>query len=119
MKKNIQHEDFTEFKGIGHKEIILFSITSMSTDYTANMNFLISRMYKVTKANDIDVSIHMDSASKIESRGKNADIILLTPELFAMLDEIQKKLPDKVVKVIDRKDYGFLNGEHVLKMALS
>lgn len=36
-----------------------------------------------------------------------------------MLDEIQKKLPDKVVKVIDRKDYGFLNGEHVLKMALS
>lgn len=49
MKKNIQHEDFTEFKGIGHKEIILFSITSMSTDYTANMNFLISRMYKVAK----------------------------------------------------------------------
>ena len=119
MKKNIQHEDFTEFKCIGHKEIILFSITSMSTDYTANMNFLISRMYKVAKANDIDVSIHMDSASKIESRGKDADIILLTPELFAMLDEIQNKLPDKVVKVIDRKDYGFLNGEHVLKMALS
>ena len=46
MKKNNQHEDFTEFKGIGHKEIILFSITSMSTDYTANMNFLISRSRK-------------------------------------------------------------------------
>ena len=119
MKKDEKHEDFTEFKGMEHKEIILFSITSMTTDYTANMNFLISKMNRVAKNNEIDVTFHMDSASKMESRGKEADIILLTPELFAMKEELQKKLPDKVIKVIDQKDYGFLNGEHVLKMALS
>lgn len=117
--KMMTHADFSTFKTMPHKEIMMFSITPMSSDYTANMNFLISRMYKVAKSYGIDVKIHMDSASKIERRGKEADIILLTPELFAMKDEIQAKLPDKIVKVIDRKDYGFLNGEHVLWMALS
>ena len=101
------HEDFSTFKTMPHKEIMMFSITPMSSDYTANMNFLISRMYKVAKSYGIDVKIHMDSASKIERRGKEADIILLTPELFAMKDEIQAKLPDKVVKVIDRKIMDF------------
>ena len=91
----------------------------MSSDYTANMNFIISRMNKIVKRDDLDITFHMDSASKIESRGKDADIILLTPELFAMKEDIQSKLPDKVIKVIDMKDYGFLNGEHILKMALS
>lgn len=115
----MHHEDFSTFKTMSHKEIMMFSITSMSSDYTANMNFLISKMYKVAKNHGIDVTIHMDSASKIERCGKEADIILLTPELFAMKDEIQEKFFDKVVKVIDRKDYGFLNGEHALWMALS
>lgn len=49
MKKDEKHEDFTEFKGMEHKEIILFSITSMTTEYTANMNFLISKMKQSRK----------------------------------------------------------------------
>lgn len=32
-----------------------------------------------------------------------------------MEEEIQAKFPDKVVRVIDQKDYGFLHAENVVK----
>lgn len=103
----------------GHKDIMIFNITEMNTDMDANTNRLIQKMNQCAKDHQLDVTIHMDSASKTDTRGKDADIILLGPELFAMCDEVKQKYPDKVVKVIDQKDFGFWDGEKVLKAALS
>lgn len=103
----------------GHKNIMIFNITGMNTEFTSETHHLINKMNQVAKENNIDITIGMDSASKIESKGKEADIILLSPELFAMETEIKAKLPDKMIKVIDQKDYGFMNAAGILKFALS
>lgn len=114
-------EEMVSFDGMesSHKNIMIFNITGMNTEFTPQTHHLINKMNQVAKENNMDVTIGMDSASKIESKGKEADIILLSPELFAMEAEIKAKLPDKVIKVIDQKDYGFMNAAGILKLALS
>lgn len=105
-------------KETGHKNIMVLNATAMQSDYDGYTNALVSKMYEYVKKQDIDVTIRMDSASKVDKVESDIDIILLAPELFGMADEIKEKYPNKVVKVIDQKDYGFLNGENILKDAL-
>ena len=102
-----------------HRHILIFNVTGPNTDMNAQTNFLISKMNAYAKSEHIDVTIRMESASQIGKKGEEADIILLTPELYAMLDDVSGKYPNKAVKVIDQVDYGFLHGEEVLKAALA
>lgn len=101
------------------KSIIIFNVTGMETEFLPQTNLLINKMNAYAKKEGIEVTIRMDSASKIDTKGKEYDVILLGPELYAMEEEIKAKFPQKVVHVIDQKDYGFLDGEAVLKFALS
>lgn len=119
METNEKEEMMEEVnKTSEHKHILIFNVTGPSTDMNAQTNFLINKMNKYAKDNQIDVTIRMESASQIGKKGEEADIILLTPELFAMLDEVSSKYPNKIVKVINQEDYGYLHGEEVLKAAL-
>lgn len=56
------------------KTIILFHITGMNSEFTPQTNRLISKMQVYAKQQNIDVVIRMDSASKIDSKGKDFDI---------------------------------------------
>lgn len=106
-------------KGCDHKNIIIFHVTGMNSDTDGFTASLAVKMDKLAKESNIDVTIRIDSASKIDSIGKDADIILLTPELFAMEEEVKAKYPNKAVKVIAQEDYGFSNAENILKAALA
>lgn len=102
-----------------HKDIVIFHVTAPSSEYDAWTNTLAIRMEKIAKQHHMDVKVRMDSASKWKTRGEEADIILLTPELFHMAQEVKQALPTKVVKVISNEDYGFIDAASVLKLALS
>lgn len=101
------------------KSIIIFNVTGMNTEFLPQTNLLINKMNAYAKKEGIEVRIQMDSASKIDTKAKEFDVILLGPELYAIKEEIKEKFPQKVIHVIDQKDYGFLDGEAVLKLALS
>lgn len=101
------------------KSIIIFNVTGMGTDFLPQTNLLIQKMNAYAKKEGIEVTIRMDSASKIDTKGNEFDVILLGPELYTMEEEVKAKFPQKVVHVINQKDFGFLCGEAVLKQALS
>lgn len=101
-----------------HKDIVIFHVTAPQSEYDAYTNKLAIDMEKLAKKGNLDVSVRMDSASNIDKRGNDVDVILLTPELFAMEEEVKEKFPDKVVKVISKEAYGFLLAEYILKLAL-
>lgn len=102
-----------------HPIIMVFNVTAMAMDYDGYTNLLVSKMYAFAKEHGIDVTIRMESASKINTKGKEADILLLAPCLASMEEETKALYPDKIVKVMDEKDYGFLNGGNILSAALS
>ncbi|OAT33534.1 PTS system chitobiose-specific IIB component [Buttiauxella brennerae ATCC 51605] len=52
-------------------------------------------------------------------KGKDADLVLLGPQIAYMLPEIQKVLPGKPVEVIDSAMYGKIDGLGVLKAAVA
>lgn len=119
MEVHVEPNEMEVNKGCDHKTIVIFHITGMQTDYDAYTNSLAIKMEKFAKENNLDISVRQDSASKIDSRGKEADIILLTPELFEMEEVVKAKFPDKIVNVIGQKDYGFLNAENIMRAILS
>lgn len=101
------------------KKIIIFTITSPYIALSGYGVILAKKLHDYIRKNDINVSIEIERASLVNTRGKDADIILLTPDLFANEKKAKEMYPDKVVKLIDRKDYGLLNAENIIKMALA
>lgn len=59
-------------------------------------------------------SVH--SISFVKKVGKDADIILLGPQVAFEFKKVQTMFPDIPVKVIDMKDYGMMDGKAVMKM---
>ncbi len=100
------------------KQIIIFGVTSMSTDSTLYSNLLVTKMNNFAKKQHLLVHVDMHSISKLDQYAKAADVILLSPELSSMRETIIKEYPTKVIEVIDMKDYGLLNAENILKKFL-
>lgn len=100
------------------KKIIIFTITSPYIALSGYGVILAKKLHNYIKEHDINVSIEIERASLVNTRGKDADIILLTPDLFANEKKVKAMFPDKIVKVINRKDYGLLNAENIIKMSL-
>lgn len=100
------------------KKIIIFTITSPYIALSGYGVILAKKLHNYIEEHDINVSIEIERASLVNTRGKDADIILLTPDLFANEKKVKAMFPDKTVKVINRKDYGLLNAENIIKMSL-
>lgn len=49
---------------------------------------------------------------------KDADVVLLGPQVGYQLEDVKKTLPGKVVMTIDMMDYGRMNGRKILKQAI-
>lgn len=94
-------------------KIYLFCAAGMST------SLLVSKMQKAAAEKGIDVYIEAFPESKAASLGKEADIVLLGPQVKFREKSVAQALPDKIVKVIDMRDYGLVNGEKVLMDALA
>lgn len=93
--------------------IMLACAQGMST------SFLVERMQKAADAQKLEGRIWAVGNGQIQDGSRDADIILLGPQIRFRKAEIEKQINHRCpVEVIDMLDYGSMNGEAVLKMAL-
>lgn len=96
------------------KTIMLACAGGMST------SLLVTKMEKAAVERNVDVSIFATAGSIIpdECKKYHPDVILLGPQIQYMYHLVIKEV-DVPVSVIDMKDFGTMNGEKVLDLALS
>ncbi|MBP1043698.1 PTS sugar transporter subunit IIB [Vagococcus sp. BWB3-3] len=99
------------------KTIMLVCSAGMST------SLLVTKMQKAAETQGIEADIFAVSASDADSSlaDKNVDVLLLGPQVRFMKGQFEQKLAPMGIPldVIDMKDYGMMNGENVLKVALN
>ncbi|WP_066496809.1 PTS sugar transporter subunit IIB [Abyssisolibacter fermentans] len=95
--------------------IMLVCSSGMST------SLLVSKMKKAAEKSNIEVDINAIGSAQLSSHTDNLDVVLLGPQVRFMLNNIREQLEPKgvPVDVINNLDYGTMNGEKVLKFALS
>jgi PTS system cellobiose-specific IIB component len=92
--------------------IRLFCSAGMST------SLMVSKMQKAAEEKGLDVDVVAYGVAEVDDKGKEADIILLGPQIRYMKAEVEGKFPDKPVETIEMRDYGMMNGEAVLTRAM-
>ncbi len=93
--------------------IMLACAQGMST------SFLVERMQRAAQTMKLEGKIWAVGSGQIQDESRNADIILLGPQIRFRKAEIEKQIGHRCpVEIIDMLDYGFMNGEAVLKKAL-
>ncbi|WP_179394056.1 PTS sugar transporter subunit IIB [Lacticaseibacillus absianus] len=99
---------------MAEKTIMLVCSAGMST------SLLVSKMQKAAAAEGVDAEIFATASSDADHMlgEKHPDILMLGPQVRYMLGQFQKKV-DIPVEVINMQDYGMMNGEKVLKEALT
>lgn len=91
------------------KKVVLICTAGLST------NLLVNKMRSAASEIGYDVTIDAYPMASIEEKGKDADIILLGPQVRYEMDKVSGKFPNIPVEVIDMKAYGSLDGMKVLK----
>ncbi|HHV83629.1 MAG TPA: PTS sugar transporter subunit IIB [Tepidanaerobacter syntrophicus] len=98
------------------KTIMLVCAAGMST------SLMVSKMKKAAESTGLDVEILSAPANQLEAhlKNKHIDVVLLAPQVRYKKDEITAKCASKNIPVetIDMQDYGTINGENVLNLAL-
>lgn len=98
------------------KRFYLFCDAGMST------SLLASKMQKVANEHDLAIEIKAFPQSQLDMiiTEKNPDCIMLGPQVKHLYDNVYNKYKDlgKPIFVIDSDDYGKMDGERVLKIAL-
>lgn len=97
------------------KYITLVCAAGMST------SMLMAKMQESAKKQGIEVKIIAMSEERFDDYNEPTDVLLLGPQIAYLEDEMRETYEPKgiKVKVINMMDYGTLNGEKVLKDALS
>lgn len=95
------------------RRIYLFCSAGMST------SLLVSKMKAQAEKYEVPVIIEAWPETLAAEKGKDADLVLLGPQIAYMLPEIKKVLPGKPVEVIDSAMYGKIDGLGVLKAAVA
>lgn len=94
------------------KNIVLFCAAGMST------SLLVTKMQNAAKDMNYDCTIAAYSLNELNSRGPEADCVLLGPQVRYQKDKVTAALPDKPVMVIDMALYGMMKGKEVLEAAV-
>ena len=99
------------------KTIMLVCAAGMST------SLLVSKMQKAAVAQGLDADIFAVSASEADAHlaKKKIDVLMLGPQVIYMKKQFEDKVAgtDTKMDVINMQDYGMMNGEKVLKTALT
>ncbi len=90
------------------RNIVLICSAGMST------SMLVKRMQDQANEQGYEATIGAYSVSEVSKVGKNADIILLGPQVRFQLASVKKQFPDKIVDTIAMQDYGRMDGAKVL-----
>lgn len=82
-------------------------------------SLLVSKMKVQAEKYEVPVVINAYPEALAAQHGKEADVILLGPQIAYMLPEVTKMFPNKPVEVIDSILYGKVDGLGVLKAAVA
>lgn len=93
------------------KKIVLLCANGMST------GMLVNKMRAVAEKNHYECSIDAYGISTADTNAKDADCILLGPQVGYEIDDIKEKFPNIPSLVIDTVAYGRLDGLKVLRAA--
>lgn len=96
------------------KKITLICAAGMST------SLLVTKMKAAADKLGQEVEIRAIAESKFKEYENDTDVLLLGPQVGFLLKKFKEKYEPRIpVAVIDSIDYGMMNGEKVLKKALS
>ncbi len=93
------------------KKIRLFCSGGMST------SLIVTRMNKEAALLGLEYDIAAYSIQQEQSEGKDADCILLGPQVRHTLEQVQEMLPNVPVGVIEMRTYGFMDAKAILAQA--
>ena len=93
------------------KKIVLLCNQGMST------SALVAKMREVIERNNLDYQVNAYSVDSAETEAKDADVILLGPQIRYKKNEVKNLFSDKPVETIDMSIYGMLDGKKVVIMA--
>lgn len=93
------------------KKIYLFCAAGMST------SMLVTKIQEAANESNYDAEVNAFPLSEVDNYGKQADIILLGPQVQFNLKKIKAMFPDKPVEAIDMRMYGMMDGKGVLETA--
>ena len=95
------------------KKVVLLCTLGMST------SLLVSKMRKAAKELGIDCSIVAIGEYELKKYEKEADIIMLGPQVRYLFNSLRKKVDSNIpITLINSGDYGTMNGKKVLNQAL-
>lgn len=93
--------------------ILLCCAAGMST------SLLVTKMEQAAKNKGIDAKIWAVSEKSVDAEDGNFDVLLVGPQIRYRLKALEAAYGSKVpVSMIDMKDYGRMDGEAVLGLAL-
>lgn len=95
------------------KKIILLCAAGMST------SMLVTKMREEAVKIGYDCEINAYPMSEAAAVGKDADIILLGPQVRFNLNKVRGLCPNAVVEAIDMRAYGKIDGKAVVEFAKS
>ncbi len=93
------------------KKITLLCAAGMST------SLLVTKMKQYAESNGYDYEIAAYSLAEAPAQVPSADIVLLGPQVRFNEKKLQQQYPDKIIRCIEMRDYGTMNGEAVVKYA--
>jgi len=95
------------------KKILLVCNAGMST------SMLVQKMKRVAGEKGIEVLIDAVPSTDLSLCWESADVILLGPQIGFMKDSVKETVENKIpVEVINTVDYGRMNADKVLTVAL-
>ncbi|TGD25384.1 PTS sugar transporter subunit IIB [Companilactobacillus suantsaicola] len=99
---------------MAEKTIMLCCAAGMST------SLLVSKMQKAAESDGVDAEIFATAAADADAKleEKHPNVLMLGPQVRYLEGQFKDKLSIPV-EVINMQDYGMMNGEKVLKQALS
>ncbi len=90
------------------KKIVILCFIGMST------SLLVNKMKEAALEENFECVIEAFPVADSNTVGKDADIVLLGPQVRFNLANIQKQFPGKPVEAIDMVTYGMLDGKKVI-----
>ena len=89
-------------------KIVLVCAAGMST------SLLVEKIKKAAEKKGLDYDVSAHPVAEVSTKAKDADVILLGPQVRFQLNKVKALLPDIPVDAIDMAAYGTMDGDKVI-----
>lgn len=94
------------------KNIVIFCGAGMSS------SLLVTKVREAAQKVNLDCNINAYSLAFADIKGKDADCILVGPQVRFEINKLKDKFPNTPIEMVDMEAYGLMNGMAVLKQAV-